>query len=90
MSSSQTQTTQPPASNSGTDAGSIALRGSNEPLKPTGALDKYAQFEVTPVIGRQYGSVQLRELLQASNSDELIRELAIVGTPTSSKWWDHC
>jgi hypothetical protein len=48
-----------------------------EPLKPTGCLDKYDFFEVTPCIGRQYTNLSLRDLLNAPNSDELIREFAI-------------
>lgn len=49
-----------------------------EPLKPTGCLDKYDFFEVTPSIGRQYTNLSLRDLLNAPNSDELIREFGIV------------
>jgi alpha-ketoglutarate-dependent taurine dioxygenase len=49
-----------------------------EPLKPTGCLDKYDYFEVTPCIGRQYTNLSLRDILNAPNSDELIREFAIV------------
>lgn len=48
------------------------------PLKLSGALDSYAFTEVTPVIGREYRTLQLRDLLNASNADDLIRELAIV------------
>ncbi|KAI5805456.1 putative alpha-ketoglutarate-dependent taurine dioxygenase [Peziza echinospora] len=48
------------------------------PLKLTGALDKYPSFDNTPVIGREFDpSVKLQDLLDAPNSDELIRELAI-------------
>jgi alpha-ketoglutarate-dependent taurine dioxygenase len=49
-----------------------------EPLKSTGCLDKYDFFEVTPCIGRQYTNLSIRDLLNASNSDELIREFALV------------
>jgi Taurine catabolism dioxygenase TauD, TfdA family len=48
-----------------------------EPLKPTGCLDKYEYFEVTPCIGREYANLSIRDLLNAPNSDELIREFAI-------------
>lgn len=50
-----------------------------EPLKLSGALDKYESFDVTPVIGREFVNVDLAELLNAPNSDELIRDLAITG-----------
>jgi alpha-ketoglutarate-dependent taurine dioxygenase len=49
-----------------------------EPLKPTGCLDHYNYFEVTPRVGRQYTDLKLRDLLNAPNSDELIRELGII------------
>ena len=53
------------------------LTGHREPLKLTGALDQYDSFEVTPIIGREYSKLQLSDLLQAPNSDELLRDLAI-------------
>ncbi|KII91214.1 hypothetical protein PLICRDRAFT_156126 [Plicaturopsis crispa FD-325 SS-3] len=72
-------TTQAPAETQSVDPnGRLSVRASTEPLKPTGALDKFEHFEVTPVIGRQYPNVQLVDLLNAENSDELIRELAII------------
>jgi hypothetical protein len=48
-----------------------------EPLQLKGALDQFKSFEVTPVIGREYIDVDLKEWLRAPNSDELIRDLAI-------------
>ena len=51
--------------------------GHKEPLKLSGALDKYESFDVTPVIGREFVDTDLAELLRAPNSDELIRDLAI-------------
>lgn len=48
------------------------------PLKPTGALDKFESEETTPAIGREYPAVNIvDDILNASNSDELVRELAI-------------
>lgn len=58
--------------------GSLALRGSQIPLQPTGALDKYKSFDLTPFIGREYPEVQLVDLLRAPDADELLRELAII------------
>ncbi len=49
-----------------------------EPLKLTGILDQYKSFDVTPVIGREFVNVNLKEWLEAPNSDELIRDLAII------------
>lgn len=48
-----------------------------EPLQLTGALDKYESFDVTPVIGREFPDANLKEWLEAPNSDELLRDLAI-------------
>ncbi len=42
-----------------------------------GALDGLKYFELAPFLGREYVDVNLVELLQAPNSDELIRDLAI-------------
>ncbi|EFQ35578.1 TfdA family Taurine catabolism dioxygenase TauD [Colletotrichum graminicola] len=51
--------------------------GHKEPLKPSGVLDQFEHFDVTPIIGREYPTVDLEELMRAPNSDELIRDLAI-------------
>ncbi|KAM6508260.1 hypothetical protein FALCPG4_018137 [Fusarium falciforme] len=48
-----------------------------DPLKLSGALEKFESFDVTPVIGREFVGVDLANLLRAPNSDELIRDLAI-------------
>lgn len=48
-----------------------------EPLKLSGALDQYKSFDVTPVIGKEFVEGNLKEWLRATNSDELIRDLAI-------------
>ena len=50
-----------------------------EPLQLRGVLDGEAHFEVTPIIGREYPSARLKEWLTASNSDDLLRDLAITG-----------
>ena len=48
-----------------------------EPLQLRGVLDQYKSFDVTPVIGREFPEVNLKEWLRAPNSDDLIRDLAI-------------
>lgn len=48
-----------------------------EPLQLRGVLDQYDSFDVTPIIGREYPAANLKEWLEAPNSDELLRELAI-------------
>ncbi|KAE8149808.1 putative alpha-ketoglutarate-dependent sulfonate dioxygenase [Aspergillus avenaceus] len=48
-----------------------------EPLKFSGSLDSVESFDVTPVIGREFPTAKLKEWLQAPNSDELLRDLAL-------------
>ncbi|WWC85146.1 uncharacterized protein L201_000003 [Kwoniella dendrophila CBS 6074] len=49
------------------------------PLKYSGSLDGYTHFEVTPSIGREFGKdLQLSQILKAPNSDDLIRDLAVL------------
>ncbi|KAJ5894190.1 hypothetical protein N7495_005881 [Penicillium taxi] len=54
------------------------------PLKPSGALDKFDYEETTPVIGREFPTVNIvDDLLSAPNADELLRELAITSKSRS-------
>lgn len=48
-----------------------------EPLQLKGVLEQYESFDVTPIIGREFRDVNLKEWLRADNSDELLRDLAI-------------
>lgn len=50
------------------------------PLKYTGSLDQYKQFDVTNVIGREFPELQLSEIL---NDDAKIRDLAVLGMSKS-------
>lgn len=60
-----------------TQASHSPLTGHKQPLKLSGALDRYKSFDVTPIIGREYPEVNLKEWLEAENSEELLRDLAI-------------
>ena len=52
-----------------------------EPLSLSGALNQFDHVESTPVIGREYADVNVvNDILNAENSDELIRDLAITST----------
>lgn len=61
------------------------IRGGNEQARPrltnplvySGSLDSYTHNDLTPVIGREYKGVQVADLLKASNSDQLIKDLAV-------------
>jgi len=53
-----------------------------EPLIPTGVLDKFGFEEVTPIIGREFPTLNIvDDLLNADDADELLRELAITSSP---------
>ncbi|KAF9885429.1 hypothetical protein FE257_012951 [Aspergillus nanangensis] len=48
------------------------------PLNPSGALEAFSYEDTTPVIGREYLNVNIvDDLLNAPNSEDLIRDLAI-------------
>ena len=48
------------------------------PLKSSGALEGFLFEETTPAIGREYPTVNIvDDLLNAPNSDDLVRDLAI-------------
>ena len=50
-----------------------------QPLHVTGLLDSlFEPDDLTPVIGRSYPTLQLRDVLRHDRSDELLRDLAIV------------
>lgn len=49
------------------------------PLQLTGALDKFESFDLTPAIGKEFPKANLAQWLEAPNSAELLRDLAITG-----------
>lgn len=51
----------------------------------TGTLDQFESFDITPVIGREFPKANLVDWLNAPNSDELIRELAVTSEYTCRK-----
>jgi len=56
-----------------------AVHRVREPLKTSGSLHSIEKFDVTTVIGTEFSEgVQLTDLLSAPNSDNLIRDLAIL------------
>lgn len=60
--------------------GEAASKHRNQkPLKKSGVLDTTLEYdELTPVIGREYPKTNIvDDLLNAPNSDELLRDLAI-------------
>lgn len=55
------------------------------PLRQKGALDKFSFEDTTPAIGREFHNVDIvDDLLNAPNTDELVRDLAITSRNISS------
>jgi len=48
-----------------------------QPCELGGHLKEYRSFKSTPIIGTEFPEANLAEWLTASNSDDLIRDLAI-------------
>jgi hypothetical protein len=55
----------------------------HESLTPTRVLDQFKSFECTPSLGREYPDAKLLDWMNAPNSDELLRELAITSKSAS-------
>lgn len=63
----------------------LTLRPSSEndllvpPLRYKGSFDKYDKFNISPAIGVEFrkGAIDLKQLLYAENSDELLLDLAV-------------
>ena len=47
------------------------------PLKLSGALKTFRQFDLTTVIGTQFENINLTEILHSSECDHVIRDIAI-------------
>jgi alpha-ketoglutarate-dependent taurine dioxygenase len=58
--------------------GTNGLNGTRkrQPLKPNGALEGFKTFEVTPAIGQEFPDVQIKDIIVAPNSDEILQEFA--------------
>lgn len=50
------------------------------PLQGSGSLDRFRSFDVTPCIGTEFQDVDLSEWITSSDSDTLLRDLAILST----------
>jgi len=58
--------------------GSVSIKNTNPtPLKRGTSIDHLEYVDVTPIIGREYPTASLKEMLQAPNADEQLRDLAI-------------
>lgn len=59
---------------------------SAKPIRAKGNLDSFESFDVTPIIGREFPKANLVEWLNAPNSDELLRDLAVTSTSQDTTW----
>ncbi len=50
----------------------------HKPMGYTGSLDHLDFFEVTPIIGREYTTARIRDMLLADDAERQIRDLAVV------------
>ena len=46
-------------------------------LKSSGSLDAFKQEDITPVIGTEFPEAKLTDLINAPNTDQLLKDLAI-------------
>lgn len=64
-------------------ANSSVKKLERQPLKSSGSLDHFAKIDLTTVIGTEFREeVQLVQFLEAPNSDDLLRDLALLGIST--------
>jgi hypothetical protein len=62
----------------GTDGySSEAPRLRQEPLTNSGSIDHLEYVDVTPIIGREYPTAKIKDILTAANSEQQLRDLAI-------------
>ncbi|KAI1609511.1 TfdA family taurine dioxygenase [Exophiala viscosa] len=57
--------------------GSMSTNLRRSPLKTSGSIDHLEYVDVTPIIGREYPKAKLKEILDAPNSEDQLRDLAI-------------
>lgn len=48
-----------------------------EPLKNSGSIDHLEYVDVTPIIGREYPTAKIKDILNAPNAEQQLRDLAI-------------
>lgn len=48
-----------------------------EPIKSSGSIDYLDYFDITPIIGREYPTAKLKNILYAPNMEQQIRDLAV-------------
>jgi len=54
-----------------------ALKLRSQPLKNSGSIDYLEYVDSSPIIGREYPTAKLKDILNAPNFEDQIRDLAI-------------
>jgi hypothetical protein len=54
------------------------LEGHKEPMKYGGSLDQFKSFDYSPNVGREFPDAKLADWIREPNSDELLRDLAVL------------
>ena len=54
-----------------------------EPLKNSGSIDHLEFVDVTPIIGREYPTAKIKDMLSAENAEQQLRDLAITSESSS-------
>lgn len=74
------------ASNSTIVGGNASARSRLlEPLSYTGSLDSFKHQDLTPVIGREFEGIQVRDILNWG--DDMIRDLAVTSSSSPLLFW---
>lgn len=69
------------------EEGSTKTKSYPKPLSLSGALDKFQYEDTTPAIGREYLGVNIvDDLLNAENSDDVLRDVAITSRLSVLAW----
>lgn len=58
----------------------VSINTLKEPMRSNGSLDSFEQIQLAPIIGTEFPSANLVDMMNAPNSDELIAELAYTST----------
>jgi alpha-ketoglutarate-dependent taurine dioxygenase len=61
----------------GVQTATTTVKATTQYLKSSGSLDLLQSIDITPVIGTEFPSAKLVDLINSPNSDQLLRDLAI-------------
>ena len=65
----------------------VSVNTLNEPMTSNGSLDAYEQIQLAPIIGTEFPTANLADMLNAPNSDALLSELAYTISSRGVVWF---